>query len=126
MVYARLEISGDGSAELEDDGTIEVELSFDKATTPSLPVDANDFFNSLLVPRPIDNSHPGAMLWDLGSNVGLGSVIDTISRTWAASAWPSVIGDIRAATVPALSARATRSGQPSLSAKRSRRPHGGP
>lgn len=42
------EISGDGSAELEDDGTIEVELSFDKATTPSLPVDANDFFNSLL------------------------------------------------------------------------------
>jgi hypothetical protein len=49
MVYARWdEISGDGSAELEDDGTIDVELSFDKATTPSLPVDANDFFNSLL------------------------------------------------------------------------------
>ena len=45
------EISGDGSAELEDDGTIEVELSFDKATTPSLPVDANDFFNSLLMRR---------------------------------------------------------------------------
>ena len=43
------EISGDGSAELEDDGTIEVELSFDKATTPSLLVDANDFFNSLLM-----------------------------------------------------------------------------
>ena len=40
------------SAELEDDATIEVELSFDKATTPSLPVDANDFFNSLLARFP--------------------------------------------------------------------------
>jgi hypothetical protein len=49
------EISGDGSAELQDDGSIEIELSFDNATMPSSPAAASDFFNSLLALRRVSD-----------------------------------------------------------------------
>ena len=48
-------------------------------------------------PRPIDNRHPRAVLNNSRGNVGLVSVIAALApqrsnRTWAASAWPKVIG----------------------------------
>jgi hypothetical protein len=36
-------------------------------------------FGTAQQPRPIDDGHPGAMLCDLGGNVGLGSVIAALA-----------------------------------------------
>jgi hypothetical protein len=43
------DITGDGSAELQDDGTLEIEISFDNGDGPPSPRVASDYSNSLLV-----------------------------------------------------------------------------
>jgi hypothetical protein len=44
-------IGGDGSAELQDDDSLEIELSFDDGDDAVLTPPRNDFFNSLLGER---------------------------------------------------------------------------
>jgi hypothetical protein len=63
------EISGEGSAELQDDGTVEIELSFDAATRRSSRRAASELFNSQLVDRiqHLVPSFDGAVLAGLAS-----------------------------------------------------------